>query len=442
MWACTPSTAFTLQTPTDRATYCLRRGFEHVDDPRAVLKEMARVIRAGRSVMQPLRVLVFSTVFPSPVHPTHGLFVWQRIRPLARQAELHVVAPVSIWRSPTRLPTREEDGVIIHHPRFVYVPLVLKCLDGVSLFVSSVATIVRLRREFRFDLIDAHFSFPDGFAAVLLGLCFRCPVVITERGTLIPLSRYRVRRWMANWALRRASRVIAVASPLARRVIEAGLPADRVTIIGNGVDSERFHPGDRSAARARFGIPAETRLLVSVGHLSRRKGFDRVLRAFAALAGTRPELRLAIIGGPGLEGDEQRPLTTLARDLGVSDRVMFTGAKPPDVVAAWLAASDLFVFASDYEGSPNVLWEALATGRPVVTGDVGDASRIVPPHGGIVYDDPHDIDQLTRAIVDALDRQWNESEIRSYVEQNTWDAVAVRVVDQWRRAITPSQSAA
>jgi glycosyltransferase involved in cell wall biosynthesis len=175
--------------------------------------------------------------------------------------------------------------------------------------------------------------------------------------------------------------------------------------------------------------------------LSKRKGFDRVLRAFARCREHDSSLRLAIVGGPGLEGDESVALDTLARELGIVGSVTFAGARPPDSVAIWLAASDLFVFASDYEGCPNVLWEALATGRPVVSSNVGDAAQIVPPQGGIVFEPARDVDRLTRAIQDALAREWSSTAIRAYAEQHTWHSVAERVAREWRLAVEPPADA-
>jgi len=133
-----------------------------------------------------MRVLVFSTVFPNGAQPTHGLFVFERVRHLAAHAELRVVAPVS-WRvrARARVPAQDSAGSLeVAHPTFVYIPGLLKVLDGLLLFLSSLRTVARIRRDFDFDLIDAHFAFPDGFAAVLLGWWFDRPVTITLRGPL------------------------------------------------------------------------------------------------------------------------------------------------------------------------------------------------------------------------------------------------------------------
>jgi teichuronic acid biosynthesis glycosyltransferase TuaC len=384
-----------------------------------------------------LRVLVFTTVFPNPAQPVHGLFVAERVKHLARVADVRVLAPVTWYPWIRRhVPRRERVGdLVIDHPTFRYVPRLLKSLDGLCLFLSSVAVARRIRREFDFDLIDAHFAYPEGFAAMLLGRLFRLPVCVTLRGTIIPLSTDPLRRALCNWTIRRATRVIAVAKNLAERARQGGVPEARISVVANGVDCERFRPQARDVARSGLGLPVEGNLLVSVGHLSRRKGFHRVLLALPELLGRFPDLRLAIVGGPGGEPDNGPELKALARELGLMARVIFTGAQPPDRIALWLNAADVVVLASDFEGCPNVVLEAMACGRPVVATKVGHIDQMLPPFAGILLDDPDDQGALARALHEALQRTWDADRIRAHVEPSSWAAVAECVLAQWLCAL-------
>ncbi|HEY0833312.1 MAG TPA: glycosyltransferase [Azospirillum sp.] len=388
---------------------------------------------------RPLRVLSFTTVYPQPGNPVHGLFVQERLRHLSGRADIRVVAPVAAWHRRRGAGEDAFEALPVLRPAFHYVPGVLKGLDGALLALSALPAVRRLRRGFDFDVIDAHFTYPDGFAAVLLGAWFGRPVTITERGTLIPLSADPVRRRLADWALHRADRTIAVAANLAERIRACGVPAERCTVIENGVDADRFRPLDRAAARARAGCPHGGRLLVSVGHLSMRKGFHRLIAVLPRLLDRFPDLALAIVGGPGAEGDARARLERRAAELGVSGRVLFAGAQPPDGVAAWLAAGDLFALATDYEGCPNVVWEAMACARPVVVTRVGHVAHMVPPFAGLLCDRPDDADEWTRRIADALDRDWDRARIRRHAEAHTWDRVADRVLREWRLAVADHQ---
>jgi teichuronic acid biosynthesis glycosyltransferase TuaC len=170
---------------------------------------------------------------------------------------------------------------------------------------------------------------------------------------------------------------------------------------------------------------------VSVGHISPRKGFHRVIRSLPGVLQSRPDVRLAIVGGKGAEEDNRGALNALARQLGLSEKVLFVGAQTPDQVALWLAAADVFVLASDYEGCPNVVLEAMACGRPVVATKVGDIERMVPTFAGILFDDPEDEVELAEALIAALTREWDAQRIREHLATRSWDDVARRVMVQW-----------
>jgi glycosyltransferase involved in cell wall biosynthesis len=391
-----------------------------------------------------MKVLVFTTVFPNPAQPTQGLFVFERIRHLAEIAELRVVAPIG-WRVrvATRVPARASTGGLdVAHPTFMYVPGLFKVLDGVLLFCSSVRTLAKIRREFAFELIDAHFTYPDGFAAVLLGRWFGCPVTITERGTVTQLSPYRLRRAAMSWAFRHATRVITVAQPLAQRALALGAPPARLAVIPNGVSAEAYAPRDRDEARRQLGVPLSGRLLVSVGRLIPSKGFERIIRVLPELVRDEPELRLAIVGGnPSGEKGNIAELRRVVATLGLTERVQFTGEQPPAMVATWLNAADVFVLASDMEGCPNVVWEALACGRPVVATRVGEVERMVPSFGGVLFDDPDDGEALRACVRGALNTKWDTDAIRAYAAAHTWTDVAQRVMEQWRLACDANRAA-
>ena len=386
---------------------------------------------------QRLRVLVFTTVFPNTSQPLHGTFVLERIRHLAALADIQVVAPIPWFRAfrAQALETQSTGIIAIRHPRFWYIPKLLKYFRGVFLFISTVREVARLRATFDFDLIDAHFAYPDGFAAVLLGFWFRRPACITLRGTIVQWSRRPIGRWLCDWAMRRAERVIAVAESLAERARQGRVPEHRIATIPNGIDTARFRLITPAAARRSVSLPERGRLLVSVGHISPRKGFHRVIRSLPRVIERFPDVRLAIVGGRGAEEDNRVELEALVQRLGLSERVLFTGAEMPDRVALWLGAADAFVLASDFEGCPNVILEAMACGRPVVATKVGDIERMVPTFAGLLVDDPEDDMTLGECMVTALSRGWDAQKIHDYVATKSWEDVAQRVAAQWRLAV-------
>ncbi len=393
-----------------------------------------------------IRLLVFSTVFPSAAQPHHGIFVRERMRGLPPEVEVRVVAPtpwfpfVSGLRPGFRpeVPREEvQDGVRVLHPRFLSIPGLFKCLDGVFLFLSTLSTLARLRRDFRFEAIDAHFIYPEGLAAVLHGLVFRVPVLITLRGMLPLLVRYRLRRPQLRFALRRAARLIAVSGSLKESAVSEGVPASRVRVIENGIDPGTFRPLDRQEARRSLrspGISEAGPLLVSVGTLATRKGFHLVMDAMAALSDRFPSLRFAIVGGAGAEGAMESELRAQAARLGLEDRVIFAGPRGRKELASWYSAADLFVLASAHEGCPNVVLEALGCGTPVVATPVGNVPELIDrPEVGIVVE--RQVPALAEAIAEALSRTWDREAIRARIESRTWTAVGREVMEEIRMAL-------
>jgi glycosyltransferase involved in cell wall biosynthesis len=384
-----------------------------------------------------MRVASLSTVFPNCRQPIHGTFVLERLRHTAIDHHVSVVAPVPWVRQlREREPYRESSSSLaIIHPTFFYSPWLGKGFDAWCLFASALRSFRGLDREHGFDLIDAHFGYPEGAAGVLLGGRFKRPVVVTLRGNEPDLCRDFFRLRAIRKALTRATRIIAVSQPLAEFAMALGAAPDRVDTIPNGVDIERFTPMERHVARSRLNRRYEGPLIVSVGHLSARKGFQFLLDALPLLLPAYPSLSLVIVGGPSAERSNVDALNRKVRLLGLEKHVEFVGPQPPDQVSLWLAAANVFALASQQEGCPNVVWEAIACGTPVVATRVGEIERMVPSHVGVLYGPPDDVESLTRALIKGLNRQWDVNAIRRHAEGRTWKRVADQVGRVWQRAI-------
>lgn len=390
-----------------------------------------------------LRVVLFCTVFPNPAQPGLGIFVRERLRHLAPHVDVTVVAPVPWFPGahllrknyrPRVVRREEQDGLPVLHPRFLSFPGIFKSLDGVLLALSSLACLWRLRRRFPFKLIDAHFCYPEGVAACLLGWFMRVPVTITLRGTLPKLARYRLRRWQMAWALRRCDALFAVARSLLDAAVAIGAPPGKGVVAPNGVDVEKFPAIPQDLARSALGLPAQGEIVISVGALTARKGFQRIIRLLPRLLERFPRLSLVVVGGPSVEGDNRAELEALANRLGVAERVRLTGSQPHAELHKWLSAADCFCLATANEGWANVLGEALACGLPVVTTDVGGNREVVDsPAVGMVV--PFgDEEALYQALATALERRWDRSAIRARAVQRNWQATASIIVPVFRAA--------
>jgi teichuronic acid biosynthesis glycosyltransferase TuaC len=393
---------------------------------------------AGAMTADGPRLIVFSSLFPNAAQPQAGLFIRERMFRVGRHLPLVVVSPrpwfpgQSLVRrlrpgyrpQPARLEIQE--GIEVRFPRFFALPGLLRQLDGIMMALSCLPTVWRLKRR-GCNLIDAHFAYPDGYAASLLGCWLGLPSCITLRGTELPHSRVPALRAGVAKALARATRVFSVSDSLRQLAIGLGMPAAKGRVIGNGIDLERFQPVPRDAARRRYGLPESARVLISVGALVERKGFHRVIECLPELLRDQPNLHYLIVGGANPEGDMLPALRAQVAAAGLEHRVHFLGALPPEELKWPLSAADVFVLATRNEGWANVFLEAMACGLPVVATDVGGNREVVcrPELGTIV---PFgDRAALTAALRDALQRNWPRQAILDYAAENAWD-IRVRIL--------------
>lgn len=351
---------------------------------------------------QPLRLLTYSSLFPSAALPRHGIFVAERLRQQAATGRLvsQVVSPVPWFpfRHPrfgryadfARIPDADTvSGFQVAYPRYPAIPKLGMSLAPLLMERGSRASVSRSIAGI--ELVDAHFLYPDGVAAVILGRRLNVPVVLTARGSDInQFSEFAIpRRWLV-WAMCSAAHVFTVSSALRQRVLELGVPEGQVTVSRNGIDLERFQLQDKLAARRRLGWPEDARIMISVGNLLELKGHHVLIDAMRSLADTK----LMIVG----EGPERTNLEAqiAAHDLG--DRISLLGlleqAQLPDIYAA----ADICLLASSREGLPNVILESIACGTPVVATAVGGVPEVInaAAAGRLVAE------RSARAFVDAI----------------------------------------
>lgn len=372
-----------------------------------------------------MKLLTFSTLYPNSERPQHGIFVETRLRHLlaSGSAQSRVVAPVpwfplrhprfGYYAACARVPAHEERyGISILHPRYPLFPKFGMSSAPVMLAVATLNTLKGiLRNGYDFDLIDAHYFYPDGVAAVMLGRVLGKPVAITARGTDISLiPRYCLPRQMIRWAAHHAAGIIAVCQALKDAIVALGIPENKVTVLRNGVDLELFHPLARDVERKRLELTKPS--LLCVGHLIERKGHDIPIRAMTKL----PECELMIIG----EGEQEQRLKALSRSLGVDARVRFLGAIPQQELKRFYSAADALVLCSSREGWANVLLEAMACGTPVVATAVWGTPEIVAsPEAGVLMQE-----RSPRALVTSVRALFanppDRAATRRYAERFGW----------------------
>jgi teichuronic acid biosynthesis glycosyltransferase TuaC len=385
-----------------------------------------------------IRVLTLSSLFPDEKRPVFGPFVEKQTLGLAAhpEVELQVIAPIGIPPWPLSLhphygdlralPERETwNGLTIHRPRFYHIPATQGRFDAPQMARALLPDLRRLKQNFDFDIIDAEFFFPDGPAAVALGRALSVPVSVKARGSDIhfwgrnaPTAAQVVNAGCA------AQGLLAVSAALKSDMIAMGMPADRITVHYTGVDLDKFQPLDRAKTKATLGI--EGPLIACVGALNANKGQILLVEALPNL----PTAQLVLIG----KGDMREALANRAEMLGVADRVIFTGSIGPDRIATWLGASDVMALPSASEGLANVWLEALASGTPVVTCNVGGAAEVIDTEAaGVLVD--RTSDAFAEAINRILAKPPGQDAVRATATRFTWSRNTTTLFDHLSRLI-------
>lgn len=303
---------------------------------------------------------------------------------------------------------------------------------------SSFWKMWRLTGREKYDVIQAHWVIPNAPVAALVGLLRHIPVVISLHGSDVYLAeRVKPVGWVAKWAFRRAAAVTASSPDLLERAQRLGAPTTpgRAEVIPYGVDPSTFKRPDRSRAEIRraLGFSPDQPVLLMVGRLVYKKGFEYAIRALPGVLKRFPETVL-VIAGPG---DLLPSLKNLVADLNLQEKVRFEGAVPHDRVPYYLAACDLFLLPSivddkgNVDGLPNTLLEAMSMEKAVVASNVagvplavndGENGRLVPQRNPAAL-----AEAVLELLADpALREEYGQAGRRKVLNELNWTAVSER----------------
>lgn len=371
-----------------------------------------------------MRVLAITKIFPNAAEPLSAPFNRQQFAALAAHCDLEVLATIpwfpgagllGPWSSAgklARVPARETiGGLAVRHPRTLFIPRLAHATWG-PLYAASIAPVVARYRG-AVDVVLGSWAYPDGFAAVIAARLLGVPAVVKLHGSDINvIAKLPGPRRMTTWALPRAARVVAVSRALAEEAAALGVARERISIVMNGVDGELFRPRDRAAARTELGLPAGP-LAVYVGNLKPEKGVLDLAAAWPDVVRRLPGATLAIVGGGPLRGE-------LEAKLGGEANARLVGPQPLERVPAWMAAADVIVLPSHVEGTPNVVLEALASGRRVVASAVGGVPDLLADETLGVLVPPRSPAQLADALARALATPYDPEAIARLGARGGW----------------------
>lgn len=394
-----------------------------------------------------MKALVFTSLYPNNIRPNFGVFIKERMSQFAclPGCAVRVVAPVPYfppipitarWKFSQVIKQENIEGLTVYHPRYFMTPKVGMSFYGVWMFLSVLPTVRAILRHYDCDVIDAHYVYPDGFAAILLGKVCKKPVIVSARGS--DINQYKGLRFirpLLRYTLQQAERSIAVSQALKDAMRQLGIPGGKIAVIPNGVDEKKFYPLTKTEARDRLHLPPG-RFMLSVGGLVPGKGFDLLIQALDMVRREQhaDDLSLIIVG----DGPERPALEQLVAALQLQDHVRFIGNVAHQQLYLWYSAADVFCLASSREGWPNVLMESLACGTPIIATEVGGIPEIIRSEqiGLLTKRDKH---AIATTIARAYQTSWRPETLVAYAREHSWERVAHAVLQVFQEALDDYQ---
>jgi len=332
-----------------------------------------------------MRVLEVCQEFPNRYYPQLGTFIKQSIDSIANQKiDITVVSPKPFvlpfsafpYHNFSKLPRIEHtEKYDLHYPRYVYaVPKkYFYPITGIS-YAHFVSIYAIKNIKPKPDLIHAHFSYPDGFGMIGLAKKWNIPLVISALGTIERKVAYEgsyTSRQIIK-AMNFADKVLSVSEDLKLHIVNLGINENKVIVVPNGVDTEKFKPAGKENARKLLNLPLDKNIILFVGALRSIKGVDYLIEAAKNFVDSNTELYLV-----GRDDGLKKSLKKMAQDFKITDFIKFIGPVNHEDIPLWISASDILVLPSLSEGRPNVVLEALACEVPVVATDVGGIPELI-----------------------------------------------------------------
>jgi glycosyltransferase involved in cell wall biosynthesis len=338
---------------------------------------------------------------------------------------------VSLTRAHVRSNDVLEEELL--RPKYIHYPTDnLRRFAYVSAARASVRAIKHSRTEFQ--VVHSHFVGLHGFVGSSVKQAFGKPLVLSAYGGdvyRLPLLNEERKR-IATSMIAQADRLIAVSKSVALGLTSLGANESRIVVVPTGFDDRLFGPSDQKAERASLGLPSERAILLTVANLVSQKGQIYLLEAMKTITKARKDVLLIIVGG----GELYARLRQRTRDFQIDSNVVFVGPKAHDEIRAWMNACDLFVLPSIEEGSPTVITEAMACGKPTVASDVGGVSDLIGDEKQGILVSPGSPSELSEAILRSLDMKWDTNRIITRSKEFTWSSLARRIVKVYSEVST------
>lgn len=358
-----------------------------------------------------IRVLILSSLYPKSSNLVKGIFAQEQAKYLRNNGcEIMVLSPIavplipeegiSVWKDLRNV--RHDDmleGIKVLYPRFLHFPTRIFRKYSFSIAFFFIKRVVKSEiKTFQPDILHVYTATPDGVLGLLIRKEFSLPLVVSLIGSDINVWPFRSKLIyrLTKQVISEADKVIAVSNALKKKAKEIASTQRPISVIYNGCDLKKFtfDKAIRFYLRKKLDISKQSVVFIFVGNLLKTKGVFELLEAFYLLMKKLPDAYLIFIG----DGKERKVLVKMATRIGISNKVIFVGRRPHDEIPHWLSMADALVLSSYSEGLPNVILEAMACQRAVISTRVGGIlETIIDGQTGILVE-PKDSLSLMKAM--------------------------------------------
>lgn len=363
-------------------------------------------------------------MFPRYKGDYYGVFVFEEAKAMVNEGfEVHVVTP----HNEGAVFDETRDGIHVH--RFKWLePKPFRALvhfkgfkDNfrlITYFFALFIILIRVIKNHKIDLLHAHSTVPTGLIVAITTKFIRLPFFVTAHG--MDINRFVdsfIFTHLIAYALNSSDRTIAVSENLAEKMKSMHVDKNKISVLRNAVDTDRFKPMKNREIRNVYGINEKTLLILFVGYLDDFKGIFELINAFYEIKKENRNTLLMMVG----TGPKKSELNERISKLGLENSVILTGKISPIDIHKYYQAADIFVLPSYTEGGgpPLVVLEAMACGVPVIVSDVGGMPEVIKDgENGFVVPVKNEED-----LVKKLNVLINNTKLRENFKKNSYKLV-------------------
>lgn len=352
-------------------------------------------------------IVIITNLYPLPWQPTRATFNYQQFSLLAEEYDVHILIPVAFpdWFKHRKQIKPESNIKIVP---YVYLPKFGRRFYSTLMYWSLKLTAWSWLKRINPTKILASWAYPDGVAAQKLATDLNCDFYLKVHGSDINMhATFPARCQQIVKMANHAKGILSVSKDLADKMINLGVEQQKIEVIYNGVNLDKFTSIKNKEAQSPY--------ILFIGNLKKEKGVIELLQAFKIINDKYPHLRLKYIGS----GSMLSQLESLSKQLSIEDKVDFEGVKAHDELPFWLGNATLLALPSYNEGVPNVVLESMACGVPVVASAVGGIPEVVTKNTGCLAKEITP-ECIATQLELSLNGTWDQTEIRAHAMQFNW----------------------